>query len=141
MTTLNQYRWDDLAVGMKHSFDATCTDEMTQNFAQLSGDLNPLHVDRNYAVAAGFPGPVLFGMMTSALYSKLVGVYLPGKYALLQGIDIHFHHPCFASDELTVTGEIVFLGGALRQMEIKAAIRNQHSKLISRATIRVGMHD
>ena len=138
---MNEYRWDDLTVGLKHSFDATFTSAMLDDFARISGDVNPLHGDPDYAIAAGFPGPVIFGMMTSSLYSRLVGVYLPGKYALLQGMDIDFHHPCFVGDTLTVTGEIVFLGGALRQMEIKATIRNLNKKLISKAIIRAGMHD
>ena len=138
---MNEYRWDELTVGLKQTFDATFTSEMVDDFARLSGDVNPLHVNREYAIAAGFPGPVIFGMMTSSLYSRLVGVYIPGKYALLQGMDINFHHPCFVGDTLTVTGEIIFLGGALRQMEIKASIRNQNKKLISKATIRAGMHD
>ena len=138
---MNEYRWDDLSVGLKHSFDAAFTSEMVADFARLSGDINPLHVDSDYAVAAGFPSPVIFGMMSSSLYSRLVGVYIPGKYALLQGMDINFHHPAFVGDTLTCTGEIVFLGGALRQMEIKASIRNQHAKLISKALIRAGMHD
>lgn len=138
---MNEYRWDDLTVGLKHSFDATFTSDMVDDFARISGDINPLHVDPGYAIAAGFPGPVLFGMMTSSLYSRLVGVYIPGKYALLQGMDIGFHHPCFVGDTLTCAGEITFLGGAMRQMEIKASIRNQNRKLISKATIRAGMHD
>ena len=76
---MNEYRWDDLTVGLKHSFDATFTSEMVDDFARISGDVNPLHVDPDYAIAAGFPGPVIFGMMTSSLYSRLVGVYIPGK--------------------------------------------------------------
>ena len=82
---MNEYRWEELALGLKHEFEATFTEEMARSFAEISGDVNPLHVDRDYAVSAGFSGLVLFGMMTSSLYSKLVGVYLPGKYALLQG--------------------------------------------------------
>jgi acyl-CoA thioesterase FadM len=69
-----------------------------------------------------------------------VGVYLPGKYALLQGIDIDFNSPCYAGDRLKVEGEIVFLSDAFRRMEVKASIRNDNNKLVSRATIRVGLH-
>jgi 3-hydroxybutyryl-CoA dehydratase len=79
-------------------------------------------------------------MLTSSLYSQLVGVYLPGKYALLGGIDIDFHSPCFAGDKLEVQGEIVFLLDAYHRMEIKASIRNAGRKLVSKATIRVGLH-
>jgi 3-hydroxybutyryl-CoA dehydratase len=120
---MNEYKWSELSIGMKHAFEATFTDDMVQTFAQLSGDTNPLHVDRDYALAAGFPSPVLFGMLTSSLYSQLVGVYLPGKYALLQGIDLDFNTHCHANEPLTVQGEIIFLSDAFHRMEIKASIR------------------
>lgn len=137
---MNAYRWGDLVVGLKHSFKATFTSEMAAQFAAISGDINPLHVDAEYAASVGFPAPALFGMLTSALYSQLVGVYLPGKYALLNGIDIDFHSPCFAGERLEVQGEIIFLLEAYRRIEIKASIRNADRKLVSKATIRVGMH-
>lgn len=137
---MKEYRWDDLFVGMQHDFEAVFTEEMAHDFARISGDVNPLHVDRKYAAAAGFPSPVLFGMLTSSLYSKLVGVYLPGKYALLQGIDIHFISPCRAGDRLDVHGEIVFLTEAYKRLEIKATIRRKDKKLVSKAVIRAGFH-
>ncbi len=135
-----EYRYEDLFVGMKHGFSASFTAEMVSNFAALSGDINPLHVDRNYAVAAGFPGPVVFGMMTSSLYSTLVGAYLPGKYALLQGIDIDFNSPCYVGDQLNVEGEIIFLSDAYQRLEVKASIRRDDRKLVSKAIIRAGFH-
>ncbi len=137
---MNEYRWADLTLGMSHTFEAAFTEAMAHTFAEISGDTNPLHTDRDYALAAGFPGPVLFGMMTSSLYSRLVGVYLPGKYALLQGIDIDFNNPCHANERLTVQGEITFLSDAFQRMEIKASIRKQDRSLVSKALIRAGMH-
>ena len=137
---MTEYRWEDLHLGLKHAFSACFDEEMVQSFARLSGDVNPLHVDSQYALAAGFPEPVIFGMLTSALYSKLVGVYLPGKYALLQGIDIDFKAPCYAGERLDVEGEVIFLSDAFKRLELKATIRNEQHKLISRATIRVGFH-
>jgi 3-hydroxybutyryl-CoA dehydratase len=137
---MNTYGWDDLAVGMKHEFEATFTEQMVSWYAQLSGDLNPLHVDREYAQGAGFHAPVLFGMMTSSLYSQLVGVYLPGKFALLEGIDLDFNSPAFAGDKLIVSGELVFKSESFRRIEIKARIRDEKRKLVSKAIIRVGLH-
>ncbi len=135
-----EYRFEDLTLGLKHSFEAVFTDEMAQQFAQISGDVNPLHIDPAYAASVGFASPVLFGMMTSSLYSTLVGVYLPGKYALLQGIDIDFNSPVFAGDKLVVQGEIVFLSEAYKRLEVKASIRKQDRKLVSKAVIRAGFH-
>lgn len=137
---MNEFTWSDLTVGLKCEFEASFTSEMAEAFGRISGDSNPLHVNREYAKAVGFEAPVLFGMLSSSLYSQLVGVYLPGKYALLEGIDINFHSPCFAGDQLKVQGQIVFLMEAYRRMEIKASIRNASGKLVSKAVIRVGMH-
>ena len=137
---MNEYRWSDLSIGLKHTFDAAFTPEDARVFASLSGDINPLHVDEAYATAAGFPDSVLFGMLTSSLYSRLVGVYLPGKFALLQGIDIDFNSPCHAGEKLHVAGEVVYLNEAYQRFEIKASIRKDDRKLVSKATIRVGFH-
>jgi 3-hydroxybutyryl-CoA dehydratase len=137
---LNEYRWEDLRLGLKHGFDAVFTDEMAMEFARISGDGNPLHVNREYALTAGFASPVLFGMLTSSLYSTLIGVYLPGKYALLQGIDLDFSTPCHAGEALRCEGEIVFMSEAFKRFEVKATIRKQDRKLVSKAMIRVGFH-
>lgn len=135
-----EYRWSDLHIGLMQGFDASFSAQDVSTFAALSGDTNPLHVDAAYALKAGFPGPVVFGMLTSGLYSRLVGVYLPGKFALLQGMDINFISPCYAGDLLHVAGEVVFLSDAFRRLEIKATIRKDDGQLVSKAIIRVGFH-
>jgi 3-hydroxybutyryl-CoA dehydratase len=138
---MNAYRWSDLAVGMNHEFVASFNEADVADFERISGDINPLHTDPVYAQAHGFQSTVLFGMLTSSLYSRLVGVYLPGQFALLQGIDVHFHFPCMANETLSVRGEIVYLLDAPRRIEIKASICNAERKIISKATIWVGLHD
>jgi acyl-CoA thioesterase FadM len=55
-------------------------------------------------------------------------------------MDIDFNTPCFAGDVLSVAGEIVFMSEAYKRFEIKATIRKQDRKLVSKATIRVGFH-
>ena len=137
---MNALRWSDIHLGLSYSFTASFEPAMVADFARLSGDTNPLHVDPGYATAAGFPAPVLFGMMTSSLYSRLIGVYLPGKYALLQGMDLDFNAPAFVDEPLTVTGEVAYLTEAYRRFEVKASIRKADRKLVSKATIRVGFH-
>ena len=137
---MNEYRWDDLRVGLRHEFQVTLVPEMMDAFARLSGDDNPLHVDAAYALAAGFPGPVAFGLLTSSFYSQLVGVHLPGKLALLHGIDVDFVAPAFVGDTLRISGEVRDLVEAYHRIEMRARITNQHEKLVSKAKIRVGLH-
>ncbi len=138
---MNQYRWEDIHLGLKADFEATFTEAMMGQFAELSGDRNPLHVDPKYAVRQGFASPVVFGLMSSSLYSRLVGLYLPGQYALLQGLDIDFNSPCFAGDVLSVEGEVSYMNEAYKRFEIRARIRKAADrKLVSKSTIRVGFH-
>ena len=138
---MNSYRWDELSEGLSHEFEVQLTQSMQQDFLELSGDQNPLHTDGKFAKHAGFRDVVAYGMLTSALYSTLVGVYLPGRYCLLQGIDLDFVNPAFLEDRLRVAGSISYLNQAYRRAEVKASIRNGDGQLISRAKIRVGVHE
>jgi 3-hydroxybutyryl-CoA dehydratase len=138
---MNDYRWGDLAVGMDAQFEVELTSGMMASFAELSGDVNPLHMDQEFAREAGFPGRVAFGMLTASFYSRLVGVYLPGKRALLHGIDAEFRQPAYIGDRLLVSGEVTFLNEAYRRLELKARVRNQAGKVISRATILAGLRE
>jgi len=70
-----------------------------------------------------------------------VGVYLPGKCALLHGIDVEFKLPAYIGDRLTVSGEVVFLNDAYRRLELKARIRNQAGNVISKAAILAGVRE
>jgi 3-hydroxybutyryl-CoA dehydratase len=136
---VNAYRWQDLAVGLRHEFEATITEEMMARFLRDTGDCNPLHVDAAYAQQAGFKDRVAYGLLTSSLYSTLAGVHLPGKRCLLQGIDVTFLSPVYAGDKLKVSGEIAYLNESCRQAEIRAQIVNASGVKVSRAKIKAGV--
>lgn len=135
---MNEYTLADISVGMAHEFSVTVTTEMTTRFVGISGDVNPLHVDLSYAESKGFRDSVVHGMLTSTFYSTLVGVYLPGKYCLLQGIKITFHQPVFAGDQLSVRGEVTHVTEALRVITVRGSITNQNGEVVSKAQIQVG---
>lgn len=138
---MNAYQWNELHEGLSHEFEAELTQSMIEDFVRLSGDNNPLHTDPEFAQKAGFRTAVAHGMLTSALYSRLVGIYLPGRYWILHGIDLDFVKPAFVGDCLRVSGAVTYLNQAFRRVEMKATIYNQHGHLISRAKIRVGLHE
>jgi 3-hydroxybutyryl-CoA dehydratase len=139
---MNEYRWEDIHPGLKASFEASFTPEQMRQFAEISGDWNPLHTEAGYADDRGYSGSIVFGMLSSSLYSRLVGMYLPGKYCLLQGIDLDFNNPCFAGELLSVEGEVSFLNEAYRRFEVRGRIRKVADRsTVSRATIRLGFHE
>ena len=138
---MKRYQLIDLRVGTQEVFEVEITLEMLDQFAELSGDVNPLHMDEVYAKKRGFKGRVAFGLLTSSLYSRLAGVYLPGENCLLQGIDVKFLKPVFAGDQLAVSGKVSYINEAYGQIEIKAQIVNQEGVKISTAKIKAGVYD
>jgi 3-hydroxybutyryl-CoA dehydratase len=68
-----------------------------------------------------------------------VGVYLPGKFALLHQINLQFSKPVFVGDKLIISGEVVSINDTFRQIEVKAQIFNQNLQKISRAKIKIGI--
>ena len=138
---MNSYKFVDINVGLEESFSVRVNSEKLDKFLKISGDINPLHTDAEYSKSKGFSDRVVYGMLTSSFFSTLVGVYLPGKYSILQGIDIQFYEPVFIDDILTITGKVSYINEAYKQLEIKAVIINQDNKKVSKATIKVGVMD
>jgi 3-hydroxybutyryl-CoA dehydratase len=138
---VNEYRWADLAVGMREEFAVVIDVAAVDAFVTLTGDNNPLHVDSGSAREAGFRDRLVHGLLTASYYSTLIGIHLPGRYALLQGIDIDFAHPVYPGDTLTVSGTIAFLSEATRLAKIDAEIRNAEGARVSKAKIRAGIRE
>jgi len=136
---MNEYTLDNIAVGLEEKFDITITKEMVENFCAISGDTNPLHLDPKYAQSHKFKDRVVYGLLSSSFYSTLVGVFLPGKYAMLQSINIKFIKPVFIGDRLIISGTISHTNDVLKVVEIKAIIINQDNKKVSSSKIMVGL--
>ena len=138
---MNNYNINEIYVGLKETFNVIVNQQMVDLFVSLCGDTNPLHTDFAYAQSKGFLNKVVHGLLSSSFYSKLVGVYLPGKNSLLHGIDVTFRKPVFVGDKLSVTGKVSYINLAYRQIEVDAFIENQNCIKVSKAVIKTGLID
>lgn len=138
---MNEYTYEEITVGQKESFEVTVTDEMMASFCELTGDINPLHNDSDYAVSKGHPGRVVYGMLTGSLLSTLAGVYLPGKRSLIQEVKIKFSKPVYIGDTLTVEGVVEEKHDSYSLIIIKVTIKNQKGEKVCRARMQVGVED
>lgn len=136
---MNHYMLADLAVGHTESFTTAVTAEMLEKFRDVTGDVNILHNDEDYARAKGYPGRVVYGMLVASLYSTLAGVYLPGEFSLLHEVDAKFKKPVFVGDTLTVTGVVTEISETFGRIEIDARIVNQDGKTVNRGKILAGV--
>tara|TARA_B100001989_G_scaffold247563_1_gene219935 strand:+ start:313 stop:726 length:414 start_codon:yes stop_codon:yes gene_type:complete len=137
---MNSYKINDLKVGHIEQFDVTVTESMMKKFIEISGDINPLHSNSKFAINSGYSDRVVFGMLTSSFYSKLVGVHLPGKYALLNNIKIDFIKTVFVNDKLKILGEVKTIDNRFNFITVRSKIMRDESS-VSRADIRVGFNE
>lgn len=89
------------------SFEIDVSQGDANQFASLSGDFNPIHVDPKYASSTTFGAPILHGAFSAGLISRLAGMHLPGQECLLHGIRLRFLAPIVLPKKLIVSGKIV----------------------------------
>lgn len=88
-------------VGDKVTISEKITDQMVRQFAEVSGDKNPIHVDEEYAKKTRFGRRIAHGMMSAALISRALGMNL-GPGGIYLGQTLKFVNPVFIDDVLIV---------------------------------------
>lgn len=136
---MNEYSFDDIKVGMVEEFEVEITENMLNLFLEISGDNNPIHIYDEYAKSVGMNKKVVYGMVTASFYSKLVGVYLPGKKCLLQEMKVSFNKPVYVGNILKIVGTVERKIDIFKRIDIDAYILNQDNIKVSSAKIKVGM--
>ena len=139
---MKEYTFNDIYVGMEESFTAEITAEKVTKFREITGDINPLHNDENFAKEKGYPDKVVYGNLTSSFISTLAGVYLPGKYSIILSEEILYKKPVFLSDSpLTITGKVIEINEMFKQFTIAFTILNNRNEKVCRGTMKVGVLD
>lgn len=132
-----EYSFEEIEIGLKHSFELTISKELERDFAEISGDFNPLHMDEKYAKGTKFEKRVCHGMLLASFFSRLVGMYLPGKNALYFSQNLNFVGPCFIGDKIIVRGEVIDKSEATKMITLKTTITNQDGKSLVEGTAQV----
>ena len=118
----SEHTFEDLFVGQKVTFSEKIDELLLTDFAKLSGDFNPLHMDEDYALNTNFEKRVCHGMLLASFFSQLVGMYLPGKNSLYFSQSLNFRNQCFVDDEVIIAGEITEKKSNTRIITIKTTI-------------------
>lgn len=138
---MNSYKFEDIYVGMTESFQVTITEGMMDKFIDITGDVSPIHVSREYAQAHGFKTRVCHGMLFGSMFSTLAGVYLPGEHCLLHSVETKFSLPVFPGDTLVVSGKVSEINDTFKTVAVKGTITNQDGKKVCKANIQLGVRE
>jgi 3-hydroxybutyryl-CoA dehydratase len=98
MNEANGHYLEDLSVGMSASYAKTITEADIVLFAGVSGDLNPVHLDEDYANATAFKGRIVHGLLTASFISAVLGTKLPGPGCIYVSQNLKFKAPVRIGD-------------------------------------------
>ena len=115
---------NDLSIGDRFSFDKIITTKMVDDFAKLSGDFSPLHMQENFAKNRGFHSRVVHGTLLLGLISRLIGMHFPGENALLLSIAAQFVSPVHIDDKLHISAIIDQISYSTQTLIIKSKIKS-----------------
>jgi phosphotransacetylase/acyl dehydratase len=125
LRTVRNRTFDEIAVGDTASIERTLKAEDIQLFAVLSGDINPQHLDAEFANTTRFHGVIAHGMMGGALVSAVLGTRLPGPGTIYLGQTLKFLAPVRIGDILTIAVTVTERDPVRKRLKLACSCVNQ----------------
>ena len=98
LAELHGHYLEDLAPGMTALYARTVTDADIVLFAGISGDVNPVHLNHEFAANTMFEGRIVHGLLTASFISTVLGTKLPGPGCIYLSQSLRFKAPVRAGD-------------------------------------------
>ena len=127
---MSGYSIEEIQIGMKRSVSKTITETDIYNFAGIIGDINPLHVNEEYAKNTRFKTRIAHGMLTASFFSTLVGMCIPGADAIYLGQNLKLLLPVKIGDTITATGEVTKIIPEKKIAYMKTTVVNQRGETV-----------
>lgn len=93
----------DIFVGQKASISKTISECDIYNYAGITGDFNPVHINECYAKDTQFKSRIAHGMLSAGMISSVIGTQLPGPGSIYMGQTLRFCLPVKIGDTITAT--------------------------------------
>lgn len=117
--------------GQTDSFSKTISESDIYLFAGITGDLNPVHVDQEFASTTKFGKRIAHGMLSSGLICTVLGMKLPGPGTIHMKQSLTFKAPVFIGDTITAKAEILSINQEKNEAIISTNLYNQNGILIT----------
>jgi len=137
MDRIENRTFDELRVGDSASIARTLTYRDIELFAIMSGDVNPAHVDEEFAKSDMFHRIIAHGMWGGALISTVLGTQLPGPGAIYLGQSLRFRRPVCLGDTITVTVRVAEKFAEKCRITLDCQATNQNGEIVISGTAEV----
>jgi 3-hydroxybutyryl-CoA dehydratase len=121
---------EELKVGDSAQISKTITEKDINDFARVSGDFNPVHLDQAYAEKTPFEGRIAHGLLSVGLLSALLGNILPGHGTIYLSQEVKFLAPVRIGDTIRAVVEVLELIYEKNRVKFRTTCTNQDGKLV-----------
>jgi len=128
--TLSNRTFSEIKIGDTETLERILTQQDILLFAVLSGDVNPSHLDAEYAASTPLHGVVGHGMWAGAIISALLGTKLPGPGTIYRRQDLRFYQPVHLGDLLKVTAKVIALDEVHEAVTLECICVNQRGEVV-----------
>lgn len=94
--------------------EVSYTQDQVSNFAQITGDVNPIHIDEEFAARSIFKKRIMHGMLSGTIFSKIFGTTFPGEGTIYLSQYLEFKRPMFVDTVYIAELEVTELLGRHR---------------------------
>lgn len=130
MSYIENQIFDEIAVGASASLTRTLSQNDIELFSVMSGDVNPAHVDAEYAKNDLFHKIIAQGMWGASLLSTVLGTELPGPGTIYLDQTLKFKHPVAIGDSVTVTLTVVKKIKKTHIIKLDCTCLNQRGEIV-----------
>jgi 3-hydroxybutyryl-CoA dehydratase len=117
--------FDQMEVGDSDQFSKTVTDSDIYLFAGVSGDVNPAHINEEYAKGTFFKTRIAHGMLSAGFISAVIGTRLPGPGSVYMQQTLTFLAPVHIGDTITAKATVIEKMEEKKRVRLKTICTNQ----------------
>lgn len=106
------------------------TQEDVNNFAEISGDRNPIHLDEQYASKSIFKRRIIHGYLGTSVFSKVFAMDFPGEGTIYLKQDLQFFKPMYTSENYTAVFSVITHNIEKHRALVKTEIFDADNQLV-----------
>jgi 3-hydroxybutyryl-CoA dehydratase len=115
-------------LGDRYTVTRNISDELIRNFAEVSGDFNPIHLDEKFAATTRYGKRIAHGMLSGALISSVLGNKFADEKIVYLSQTMRFVAPVFVGDTITVTATIASIREDKPIVTVETICSNQNGE-------------
>ena len=123
-------KFDEIQIGATASMSKTVTEKDIQGFADLTGDINPVHLDEEFASKTMFGERIAHGMLSAGFISAVLGTTLPGANTIYLNQELSFKAPVKIGDTVTAQVEVIDKIEAKNRVVLRTTVTNQDGVMV-----------